>query len=163
MGKMMAKSDSRSDNSIKFRQLRRSARIHSPLTGFGVVEVPYEIRWDPLTIRWGPLTDRTTRILGGEEIDRLPPDDFSAYIEASAPCFFCGKSLFEKTPRYPEEVLPGGRQLRGESVLFPNLRAYAGYAAVIVLSDRPAGAVPPPRPRCPGQRPRLRPDRISPA
>ncbi len=54
--------------------------------------------------------------------------------ESSTNCFFCGDAVERSTPRYPEDIIPGGRIKVGEAVLFPNLYPIGKYHSVIALS-----------------------------
>jgi len=56
-------------------------------------------------------------------------------IEDSAKnCIFCGNMIKKSTPRYPSNLVPGGRINTGEAVLFPNLFPIGKYHSVIRLS-----------------------------
>jgi hypothetical protein len=60
-------------------------------------------------------------------------------------CPFCPGKVESITPRFPEQVVPGGRMRRGDAVLFPNLFPYDDISAVAVICSEhfhPMDAVP---------------------
>jgi galactose-1-phosphate uridylyltransferase len=75
-----------------------------------------------------------------DKVSILFPDTDFAYLrqradETRGPCFLCDARWQQTTPRYSEELIPGGRLVRGEVVLFPNLFPLAAYHAVVRLGD----------------------------
>jgi UDPglucose--hexose-1-phosphate uridylyltransferase len=112
---------------IQFERREKVARYLDPRQDYAEVAVPCEVRRDPLTGRSG----RVAHVLGF----RLQEVDFGLLIEASrAGCPFCPDRIFEATPRFPRDVTPEGRVVRGEAVLFPNLAPYDEYSAVAAIS-----------------------------
>jgi UDPglucose--hexose-1-phosphate uridylyltransferase len=88
-----------------------------------------------IEVRFDPLTGHSSRIL--PERGLMPASDFDleAFARETQPsCPFC-----------PARIDPGGRIVRGEAVLFPNLHAYSSHSAVSVYSPRrhylPLGAM----------------------
>jgi galactose-1-phosphate uridylyltransferase len=64
-----------------------------------------------------------------------------AYAEALAArardtCFFCPEKVLEATPRYPDELVSGGRLQHGRALVFPNLFPLAGVHAVVTLPEK---------------------------
>ena len=51
-------------------------------------------------------------------------------------CFFCPEKVFDVTPKYPEEVVEGGRIRRGRALVFPNLFPLAAMHAVVTYPER---------------------------
>jgi UDPglucose--hexose-1-phosphate uridylyltransferase len=100
---------------VVFRREPRVARLHDPRKGFSLSDVESEIRYDP-------LTGESSRI---------------CHFEARRPgCPFCPGKVDSITPRFPEELVPGGRFRRGEAVVFPNLFPYDELSAVLVPAAR---------------------------
>ena len=91
---------------LEFRATRKRARIHDPRRDFALTEIESEVRYDP-------LTGDSARICHFAYPKREQPD-LSSIVEATrAVCPFCPESVERVTPRYPEELLPGGRLRRG--------------------------------------------------
>ncbi len=114
----------RSDGLI-FRKERRVARIHDPRNSFALTDVESEIRYDP-------LTGESSRICHFS-LPAAAPSDLADLAEARRPgCPFCPGRIDVVTPRFPEDLVPGGRFRRGEAVVFPNLFPYDELSAVVV-------------------------------
>ncbi|MFB3885800.1 MAG: hypothetical protein ACE144_11285 [Thermodesulfobacteriota bacterium] len=110
---------------IKFERIHLQSDLLSPLQGFEPISVPIEIRIDP-------LTKRRSRII----TLNLPSKgrfDFSQMSEESKGCFFCPENIFQKTPKFLEEIIPEGRIQIGQAVGFPNLNPIGTYGSVVVL------------------------------
>ena len=125
---------------IPFRRERRVARLHDPRRGFALSEVESEIRWDP-------LTGETSRICHFA-LPQAPPADLGPAVEARrATCPFCPGRVTTVTPAFPEDLVPGGRFVRGQAVVFPNLFPYDDLSAIAVPGPEhlvAAGDVPEP-------------------
>ncbi|OQX64996.1 MAG: hypothetical protein B5M55_04960 [Desulfococcus sp. 4484_242] len=109
---------------ILFRKIKDRVRLKNPFKGFSTDEIPFEIRFDPLTgqsIRVFELPYRP-----------VPRPDFEALIQKSRAmnCPFCSESLETATPLYPKELVPEGRIHVGKAVLFPNLLPLDRYTGV---------------------------------
>jgi galactose-1-phosphate uridylyltransferase len=110
---------------IEFRAERKTARLHDPRRGFALAAVESEIRYHP-------LTGDTARICHFS-LAAPPPVDLGAMVEASrGACPFCPGKVEGVTPRFPEDIVPGGRVRHGEAVLFPNLFPYDDLSAIAV-------------------------------
>ncbi len=110
-----------------FRREPRVARLHDPRKGFALTDVESEIRYDP-------LTGESSRICHFS-LPAAAPSDISAIVEARRPgCPFCPGKVAVVTPRFPDDLVPGGRFVRGEAVVFPNLFPYDELSAVLVPS-----------------------------
>jgi UDPglucose--hexose-1-phosphate uridylyltransferase len=89
-------------------------------------------------IRTDPLTGRTARITQSRTSE--PPIDFenppyrARVAESALTCPFCPGRVVDATPRFVPEVIPGGRFVSGESILFPNLSPYGRHSAVSTFS-----------------------------
>jgi galactose-1-phosphate uridylyltransferase len=123
---------------IEFRTETKRARLHDPRQDFALVEIESEVRRDP-------LTGDSARIC--HFAMRAPPPPDLAAIEAlsRAACPFCPDKIESITPRFPDELVPGGRLRRGDAVLVPNLFPYDDFSAIAVLCSehvQPMDAMP---------------------
>ena len=84
-------------------------------------------------IRFDPLTGRSSRICHFMKLQWQKPD-LAELAEKTAPfCPFCPERIMEITPRFPPEILPEGRLVDADRVLFPNLAPYEALSAVAVM------------------------------
>jgi UDPglucose--hexose-1-phosphate uridylyltransferase len=128
---------------IELRRSIETAGFFSPLAGMKYAEQTIEVRRDPLT----GATALTTSELRTKERMFSGATDWDHAEEqarrAREGCFFCPEKVMEATPRYPEELVEGGRLRRGGVLLFPNLFPLAAVHAVGVNPDvhflRPSG------------------------
>ncbi|MFO7785114.1 MAG: hypothetical protein ACQET7_08125 [Thermodesulfobacteriota bacterium] len=115
--------------SIQFKKIKDHMRLKNPFKNFSIDEIPFEIRYDP-------LTGQSTRIfdLPYRPIER---PDFEEFIGKSKEmnCPFCPESVETATPLYPEEVIPGGRVRKGDALLFPNLLPLDRYSGVCIFGN----------------------------
>lgn len=118
---------------IQFESVASSVAIRNPLDGFARQEQRIEVRRDPIlgdTSVVNPF-QRNKASFSGEH-DRA---FIAQLVESSAAtCVFCPGRLEEKTARYPDEFVPGGRLTRGEATLLPNLFALGAHHPVVVLT-----------------------------
>jgi galactose-1-phosphate uridylyltransferase len=111
---------------IEFRAEKKLARLHDPRQGFALTAVEAEVRYHP-------LTGESARICHFS-LKASPPVDLDAMVAASAAgCPFCPAQLAAITPRFPDELVPGGRLARGGAVVFPNLFPYDDVSGIAVL------------------------------
>ena len=116
---------------IRFDTHRQETSFHNPLKNHELDTLTLEVRRDPLTGGQSTfnvgLKDKASFFFGATDtalVERL--------AEAGrANCFLCEDRWKQTTPRYPEELVPGGRVVAGEAVLFPNLFPVAQVHAVI--------------------------------
>lgn len=113
---------------IEFRVTKKLARLHDPRKGFELVAIESEVREDP-------LTGDTARICHFDFPARRPPDLRTLIESTQESCPFCPQRVEAVTPRFAEALVPGGRLLRGEALLFPNLFPYDDVSAIIALSQ----------------------------
>jgi UDPglucose--hexose-1-phosphate uridylyltransferase len=114
---------------VSFRSIRDVMKIHNPMKDFALDEIPFEIRFDP-------LTGRTSRVLGLPYSPPPPPDiEEAAARSRETFCPFCPEAVEKSTPHFPAELLPEGRLRTGEAVVIPNLLPLDKYAAVCVISE----------------------------
>ncbi len=84
-------------------------------------------------IRLDPLTGRSSRICHFMKLQWEKPD-LNALAKITAPhCPFCPERVMAITPCFPPEILPAGRLVAADQVLFPNLAPYEALSAVAVL------------------------------
>lgn len=113
---------------MKLRSERFVATYLDPRQAFAPVELPLEVRWDP-------LTGQSCRLLPAGSIPPPERHDLQALAERTQPtCLFCSGRLEAETPRFPPEVWEAGRIRCGEAVLFPNLVPYSKWSSVSVYS-----------------------------
>lgn len=113
---------------MELRKIVNETTFHHPLKDFALTSVTSEIRFDP-------LTGKRSRIIPFRN-PKLPRHDWTPYVEESRQkfCPFCPENLSKSTPRFPEEMLPGGHLKWEQAVVVPNLSPYDVYAAVAVMS-----------------------------
>jgi galactose-1-phosphate uridylyltransferase len=110
---------------VKFRFL-------SPKREFEVEEQVLERRFDP-------LTGFSTFITKGrfQYVKKLFKTDLQLLkklAEDSKPtCPFCPERVEKVTPKFPEELVPGGRIRIGKCIAFPNLYPHSDFSVVVVL------------------------------
>jgi UDPglucose--hexose-1-phosphate uridylyltransferase len=114
---------------ITFKKIAGKTRLMNPLKDHALDEIPYEIRFDPLTGETGRVFDFSYK---------ADPPDLSETIERSKKLFcpFCPDTLAKSTPLFPQDVIPEGRIQVGEASLIPNLAPFDKYAAVSIFSAR---------------------------
>ena len=111
---------------IEFRTERKLARLHDPRRDFALVEVESEVRYDP-------LTGASARICHFAMRAPPPPDLAAISAESARRCPFCPGELERVTPRFPDDLVPGGRLRHADALLFPNLFPYDDLSAIAVL------------------------------
>jgi len=120
---------------ISFNKIEAKTRLLNPLKDFVLDEIPLEIRFDPLTGQTGRVFD----------LPYTPPEkpDLSKIIQQSKEIFcpFCPEALEKSTPLFPEEVIQGGRIMKGQALLIPNLLPIDKYAWVSILSTEHYNAI----------------------
>jgi len=115
-----------------FEIAAEEAQFHSPLLGGALHTERIQRRTDPLTgqvvLCAESLKTKTQIFLGPTDHGLL-----EAMARETRPgCFFCPERVETMTPRYPDNLIAGGRVRSGESVLFPNLFPLARIHAVAV-------------------------------
>lgn len=113
---------------VEFRKIINQTQFHHPLKDFALTTVPSEIRFDP-------LTGQTVRIMSFRSM-KLERHDWTPFVEESRQkfCPFCPPKMEKVTPRFPENIVPGGRLRVGQAVVVPNLTPYELYSAVAIMS-----------------------------
>lgn len=93
-------------------------------------EIPFEIRTDP-------LTGTTGRVLNlPYHLPKSPNAEETFKRSEGIFCPFCPENIETSTPRFPEELVPGGKIQIGSATLLPNVLPLDRYAAVAVLSPQ---------------------------
>ncbi len=122
--------------SINFERWSGTALFHSPLRSNALVSHQIEFRKDPLL---GHVSIYSDALSAKREI--MFPETDVEYLKqivekTRVSCFLCDGKWEHTTPRYPEDLIPGGRLIRNECVLFPNLFPISTFHAVIVVGSR---------------------------
>lgn len=120
---------------ITFTQWHQQATFHNPLHGGQLSAQDIEVRMDPLTGHQSIFNSALE-----DKVSILFPETDNVYAaeragETLKTCFLCNGRWKETTPRYPSELIPDGRIVRGEAVLFPNLFPLAAHHAVVMVGD----------------------------
>ena len=114
--------------SISFKKIESKTRFLNPFKEFSLDEIPFEIRFDPLTGETGRVYD----------VRYKPPErpDLKHTIQRSKKMFcpFCPEALEKSTPLFPKGFIPEGRITEGRATLIPNLIPFDTYAAVSIIS-----------------------------
>lgn len=114
---------------IALRKEVQRVRLLDPTDGFKEKELLLETRWDP-------LTEETSRLFEvkwkDEEVDL--GEMFKVGIEGFCP--FCPENLERVTPKFPEDLVEGGRLKVGRTVVLPNRLPFDKVAGVVVLGQR---------------------------
>lgn len=113
--------------SIEFTKIRSQVRLLNPFKGHAPDEIPFEIRFDPLTGATGRVFDLPFR---AERPDIEDIVDRSRKIF----CPFCPEALVRSTPEFPKDLIPEGRLRRGNATLIPNLAPFEKHAGVAIFS-----------------------------
>jgi UDPglucose--hexose-1-phosphate uridylyltransferase len=121
---------------ITFNQWQQKAVFHNPLKGGQLDAQEIEVRVDPLTAHQSVFNTALE-----DKVSILFPDTDRSYAaqraqETIKTCFLCEGRWKETTPRYPAELFPDGRLIRGEVVLFPNLFPLSAYHAVVMVGNQ---------------------------
>jgi len=114
---------------ISFKAIKDRSLMVNPRKGFAPEEIPFEIRYDPLTGETGRVFDMPF------EADN-PDLDETIRRSQGIFCPFCPENIEKSTSLFPKELIPEGRVRVGESTLIPNLVPFDKYAGVSILSHR---------------------------
>jgi UDPglucose--hexose-1-phosphate uridylyltransferase len=120
---------------VRFEQFEEQASFHLPgatgATGQSIIW-----RFDPLTRRVSLYSEDLVRkawMLFGKT-DREMMERLAG--ESRSNCFFCPEKVETTTPRYPDDLIPGGRLYGSSTILFPNLFPVMQIHAVITIPSR---------------------------
>ena len=113
---------------IEFRADSKKTELIDPKTS--------ERKAIPSQVRHDPLTGRTARICHFMPLKWEKPDFDKLTAGTQSWCPFCPDKVLAVTPSFPAEILPEGRLIRDDMVLFPNLAPYDELGAVATLGGR---------------------------
>ncbi len=114
---------------MKFEAITRETVLLDPNNNMAPKQIPNEIRKDP-------LTGKTARICHFRELVWQKPDIDQLVAGTEKWCPFCPEKVQEVTPCFPPEILPEGRMIMDDRVLFPNIAPYDRLSAVATLGSR---------------------------
>jgi UDPglucose--hexose-1-phosphate uridylyltransferase len=114
---------------MKFEAIERETVILDPGNNMERKTIPSEIRKDP-------LTGRTSRICHFMPLKWEKPDFDQLVAGTEKTCPFCPDWVMKVTPCFPEEIVPEGRMVLDDKVLFPNIAPYDSLSACATLSSR---------------------------
>jgi len=114
---------------MKFEIIQKETVILDPKNNMARRAIPSEIRKDP-------LTGRNSRICHFMALKWDKPDFEKLIAGTEAWCPFCPDKVMEVTPSFPEEILPEGRIISDDMVLFPNIAPYDSLGAVATMGSR---------------------------
>ncbi|MCX5879598.1 MAG: hypothetical protein NTY44_10870 [Deltaproteobacteria bacterium] len=113
--------------SVEFKKIRSQVRLMNPFKGHSLDEIPFEIRFDPLTGETGRVFDLPFK---------AGKPDVADIVDRSGKIFcpFCPASLEKSTPEFPKDLIPEGRIKVGDATLIPNLAPFEKHAGVAIFS-----------------------------
>jgi galactose-1-phosphate uridylyltransferase len=111
---------------MEFTTISKETVLLNPLQDMKRRRVASEIRIDP-------LTGRSSRICHFMQLQWEKPDLAQLADRTAAGCPFCPDRVMAITPCFPPEILPEGRLVSEDQVLFPNLAPYEAISAVAVM------------------------------
>jgi galactose-1-phosphate uridylyltransferase len=114
---------------MKFEAIERQTAILDPNNNMQRKSIPSEIRKDP-------LTGKTSRICHFRPLKWEKPDLDQLIAGTEKTCPFCPDKVMKITPCFPEDIVPEGRIVLNDKVLFPNIAPYDILGAVATLGDR---------------------------
>ncbi len=114
---------------IEFRVVESASTFLDPRKGFEPSTVDFQVRFDPLTGRSCHFSHFGA--LKAQELD-LPGYERP---EVKGFCPFCSDKRDKATPKFTPDIVPGGRQMRGEACLVPNLFPYDIHSGVVIMTD----------------------------
>ena len=114
---------------MKFEAIERQTVILDPNNNMQRKLIPSEIRKDP-------LTGKTSRICHFRPLKWEKPDLDQLIAGTEKTCPFCADKVMKITPCFPKDIVPEGRIVLNDKVLFPNIAPYDILGAVATLGDR---------------------------
>ena len=112
---------------MKFEAIERETVILDPHNNMERKTIPSEIRKDP-------LTGRTSRICHFMPLKWEKPDFDQLVAGTQEYCPFCPDKVMKVTPCFPEDIVPEGRMILNDKVLFPNIAPYDSLGACATFS-----------------------------
>jgi galactose-1-phosphate uridylyltransferase len=118
---------------LEFKKEVRYAEILNPLKNFKLERQTVEHRFDPLTAQTTIVT--SGRFSYAKRLFETDKDDLLKTVEQTRQnCPFCPERIFNNTPKFPSNLVPGGRIVEDEVVIFPGLFAHMDFNALAVVS-----------------------------
>ena len=114
---------------MKFEAIERQTVILDPSNNMQRKTIPSEIRKDP-------LTGRTSRICHFMPLKWEKPDFDQLVAGTEKTCPFCPDRVMQLTPCFPEDIVPEGRMVLDDKVLFPNIAPYDSLSACATFSGQ---------------------------
>ncbi len=114
---------------MKFEAIERETVILDPNNNMQRRTIPSEIRKDP-------LTGRTSRICHFMPLKWEKPDFDQLVAGTQEFCPFCPDKVMKVTPCFPEDIIPEGRMVLDDKVLFPNIAPYDSLGACATFSGQ---------------------------
>ncbi len=111
---------------MKLDAVKKETIVLNPQKDMARRSIPSEIRSDP-------LTGRTARICHFMKLQWEKPDFDRIVAGTEKTCPFCPDKVMAVTPCFPEELIPEGRLVQEDMVLFPNLAPYDSLGAVATM------------------------------
>lgn len=114
---------------MEFIAKKKEAVILDPSEDMARKTIGIEIRKDP-------LTGRTSRICHFMKF-RFPKPNFEKLVaQTESTCPFCPERIMKVTACFPAEIVPGGRMVLDDMVLFPNIFPYDSLGAIATMGPR---------------------------
>lgn len=114
---------------MKFEAIQRETIILDPNNNMQRKTIPSEIRKDP-------LTGRTSRICHFMPLKWEKPDFDQLVAGTEKTCPFCPQRVMQVTPCFPKDIIPEGRMVLDDKVLFPNIAPYDSLSACATFSSQ---------------------------
>lgn len=114
---------------MKFEAIDRESIILNPNKNMEPKKIPCEIRKDP-------LTGRTCRISHFMPLKWEKPDFNLLVAGTDQFCPFCPDKVMTVTPCFPEAIVPEGRMVLDDKVLFPNIAPYDILSGCATFGDQ---------------------------
>ena len=115
---------------ISFERIKNKTCFRDPQRDFKLSEIPLEIRVDPLTGQTGRVFDLNYKVSSRPDLLELVQRSKEQF------CPFCPENLEKSTPLFPEELIPGGKIQRGDSIFIPNLLPLDKYPGLAIFSPQ---------------------------
>lgn len=114
---------------MEFIATRKETQVLNPAKDPALRSIPSEIRVDP-------LTGRTARICHFMKLEWQKPDFEQMVAGTEKTCPFCPDKVLKITPLFPKKILPEGRLIDEDRILFPNIAPYDTLGAVATMGGR---------------------------
>ncbi|PRZ42809.1 galactose-1-phosphate uridylyltransferase [Antricoccus suffuscus] len=108
---------------IEFVKHDITARVPELTNPTSIVEVPLEVRVDP-------LTGHTSRIITGSKLAPQTRPDLSELTATPPFCPFCADKIEMATGSFDPSITDEGRIRRGSAAVVPNVMAYSEFSSV---------------------------------